>query len=119
MRSNSLLDPRSWRGWSGSDFSVSFVSAYTLAPGDQGKVQKAWAPALAEREKISPVIATWYSELGRLNKFVHIWPYKSLDARTEARGKAIASGTWPPSGPYNTVAQENKILLAAPFSPIR
>ena len=35
MRSNSLLDPRSWRGWSGSDFSVSFVSAYTLAPGDE------------------------------------------------------------------------------------
>lgn len=95
------------------------MRTYTLAPGDQGKVQKAWAPALAEREKISPVIATWYSELGRLNKFVHIWPYKSLDARTEARGKAIASGTWPPSGPYNTVAQENKILLAAPFSPIR
>ena len=35
MRSNSLLDPRSWRGWSGTDFSVPFVSAYTLAPGDE------------------------------------------------------------------------------------
>jgi len=99
------------------------MRTYTLGPGDQGRVQKAWAGALPARQKISPVIATWYSELGRLNKFVHIWPYKSLDARTEARAKAIASGTWPPSAspdaPYNTVAQESKILLAAPFSPIK
>ena len=35
MRTNALLDPRSWRGWSGSDFSVPFVSAYTLAPGEE------------------------------------------------------------------------------------
>jgi hypothetical protein len=34
MRSNSLLDPRSWRTWNGSAFSVPFTSAYTLPPGD-------------------------------------------------------------------------------------
>jgi len=35
MRSNALLDPRSWRGWSGAAFSVPFVSAYTLPPGQE------------------------------------------------------------------------------------
>lgn len=100
------------------------MRTYTLSPGDQPKVQKAWAGALAARQKLSPVIAMWFSELGGLNKFVHIWPYKSLDARTETRNKAIASGIWPPSPPtgddaYTTLTQETKILLAAPFSPLK
>lgn len=99
------------------------MRTYTVAPGDQGRIQKAWAGVLPARQKLSPVIATWFSELGALNKFVHIWPYKSLDQRNSVRAQAIASGTWPPSpspeAPYNTVAQENKILLAAPFSPVK
>ncbi len=100
------------------------MRTYTLSPGDQPKVQKTWANALPARQKLSPVIAMWFSELGGLNKFVHIWPYKTLDARMETRKQALASGTWPPSpapgdAPYNTLAQENKILLAAPFSPLK
>jgi hypothetical protein len=99
------------------------MRTYTVSPGDQPNVQKAWAKALPARQKISPVIATWFSELGGLNKFVHIWPYRSLDQRTTVREQAIASGVWPPSAApdaaYNTVAQENKILLAAPFSPLK
>jgi hypothetical protein len=99
------------------------MRTYSVSPGDQPKVQKAWAAALPARQKLSPLIATWFSELGGLNKFVHIWPYRSLDERTKVREQAIASGNWPPKAaadaPYNTTAQENKILLAAPFSPLK
>ncbi len=99
------------------------MRTYTVGPGDQPKVQKAWAAALPVREKLSPVIATWFSEIGGLNKFVHIWPYRTLDERARIRGQAVASGTWPPSAvadaPYSTLTQENKILLAAPFSPLK
>jgi hypothetical protein len=35
MRTNALLDPRSWRGWNGTAFAVQFTSAYTLPPGAQ------------------------------------------------------------------------------------
>jgi hypothetical protein len=34
MRSDSLLDPHSWRAWNGSAFSVPFVSAYASPPVD-------------------------------------------------------------------------------------
>ena len=99
------------------------MRTYTLSPGDQPKVQKAWAEALPARQKLSPVIATWFSEIGGLNKFVHIWPYKTLDQRNSIREQAISSGNWPPKmspdAPYTTVAQESKILLAAPFSPLK
>lgn len=35
MRTRSLLDPASWRGWDGEGFTVPFVSAYGLAPGSE------------------------------------------------------------------------------------
>jgi hypothetical protein len=35
MRTRTLLEPGSWRGWDGSGFTVPFVSAYTLAPGEE------------------------------------------------------------------------------------
>ena len=37
MRTSSLLDPRSWRGWDGAAFTVPFVSAYTLPPGEAAR----------------------------------------------------------------------------------
>jgi hypothetical protein len=33
-RSNNLMDPKSWRAWSGTDFSVSFADPYRLKDGD-------------------------------------------------------------------------------------
>ena len=35
MRTASLLDPASWRGWDGADYTVPFVSPYTMAPGTE------------------------------------------------------------------------------------
>jgi len=44
-----------------------------------------WATAVPDREKLSPLAACWYSELGGLNKFVHIWVYKDRNERTRVR----------------------------------
>jgi len=100
------------------------MRTYTVNAGDQPKVRKAWAKSLAARVELSPVIALWFSELGALNKFVHIWPYRTLDQRMDVRTRAIATGVWPPApgegaDHYVSIAQENKILVAAPFSPLK
>jgi hypothetical protein len=100
------------------------MRTYTLNPGDQATVQRVWEKPLQARLKYSPLIAQWFSELGGLNKFVHIWPYRTLDERMQIRRKAIDAGIWPPSPApgekgYTTVRQETKILLAAPFSPLQ
>lgn len=34
-RTKTLLDPSSWRGWNGHEFSVTFASPYTLTPGTE------------------------------------------------------------------------------------
>ena len=68
-----------------------------------------------------------YSELGGLNKWLHIWPYASIDQRNATRDKARDAGIWPPAAvaakagaksiPY--IAQENKIVMPASFSPLQ
>ncbi|MEQ1775525.1 MAG: NIPSNAP family protein [Burkholderiales bacterium] len=101
------------------------MRTYTHAAGDLPKLRNVWEKAVPERLKFSPLCAAWYSELGGLNKFVHIWPYPSLDARNDTRDKSKAAGVWPPSAEklglpkYNLVAQENKILMPSSFSPLQ
>jgi len=103
------------------------MRTYTYASGELPKFAQLWEKALPARLKIGPVCAVWYSELGGLNKFVHIWPYPTLDARNETRMKAQATGMWPPSAVakkeglpvYQLLAQENKILMPAAFSPLQ
>ena len=101
------------------------MRTYTYAAGDLQKLMQVWEKAVPARLQLSPLCAAWYSDLGGLNKFVHIWPYPSLNARNETRDKAQATGVWPPSAKkqglpeYHLVAQENKILLPSAFSPLQ
>ena len=103
------------------------MRVYTYASGQLDNLTRAWAHALPNRLKIGPATAILYSELGGLNQFVHIWPYKSLDERNATRDRARATGNWPPSvaakkaglPDYHLVQQENKILMPAAYSPIQ
>jgi hypothetical protein len=78
-----------------------------------------WKEHLPGRTKLSPLTGVFTSDVGGLNQWLHIWAYKSLDQRAEVRKKAVESGIWPPPGGKPALKQENKIVLAAPFSPIK
>jgi hypothetical protein len=96
------------------------MRTYTYAPGDTAKVLDAWSKAIEAREKFSPLAACWTSELGGLNKFVHIWAYKDLNERARVRDESRRPGTgWPPQAGVRPQQQENKLLIPASFSPLR
>jgi hypothetical protein len=100
------------------------MRTYTYAANHLSKITASWEKALPARQKISPILALWYSDVGALNTFVHIWPYASLNDRMSIRQKAVDSGVWPPKvgegdAAYTLLTQETKILLAAPFSPLQ
>jgi hypothetical protein len=60
------------------------------------------------------------SVTGPVSRFLHIWPYRSLDERVRLRAKAVADGVWPPpGGPGQLTAQQSDIYLPAAFSPLR
>jgi hypothetical protein len=96
------------------------MRTYTYAPGDIPKVLEAWGKAIEARERFSPLAACWTSELGALNKFVHIWVYKDLNERARVREESRRpGGAWPPQAGVRPVRQENKLLIPASFSPVR
>ena len=96
------------------------MRSYTMKPGTIPGMIESWSEKIDERRKRSPLTIAMYTDVGDLNKWVHVWSYNSLDQRNEVREQAKADGIWPPGGGGDRlVYQENKILLAAPFSPAR
>ena len=97
------------------------IRSYTLAPGALPGMMERWAGKIDERVKLSPLVGAWYSELGGLNKWVHIWAYKDAAERQRIRAEAVARGVWPPGGGAAglVVKQENKLVMPAACSPLR
>ena len=91
---------------------------YTYQPGTMGEVLKRWGDAIPHREEFSPLAAGMYTELGGLNKWIHVWPYKDLEERNKIREEASATPHWPPPTREFLVKQENKICVPAAFSPM-
>ena len=92
---------------------------YTYTPGSMPEVLKRWAEVIPYREKFSPLAACWYSELGKLNRLFHLWPYKDLAERDRIRAEVSKDPHWPPQTPELLLYMENKLLIPAPFSPMR
>ena len=95
------------------------IRIYTYKPGDIPQVIEAWGNAIEEREKYSPLVGAFYSDVGALNKWVHMWAYESFEHRMQVREETRAKGVWPPSSPVAPVHQENKLLLPAECSPMQ
>jgi len=93
---------------------------YELLPHTAAEVNANWAKAVPKRTELSPLVMAMHTDSGELNKFVHIWAYESLNHRAEVRREAAAKGLWPPKSRRETLRiQANKIVLAAPFSPLQ
>jgi NIPSNAP protein len=96
------------------------VRDYLIKPEGLAFTLKAWEAKLPERLKLSPMIGALYAIGGPTLRFVHIWPYPSLDERARIRAKAIETGVWPPpGGPDQLLVMQSEIFLPAAFSPIR
>jgi len=92
------------------------MRSYMYQPGAMPEVLKRWAEAIPQRVQLSPLAACWYSEIGGLNKFVHVWAYKDMDERDRLRAESRNLSAWPPKTLEFLVSQSNKILLPAAFS---
>jgi len=96
------------------------VRSYTLKPNGLKPTEELWRKAIPARMKVSPVLTAMTSVTGPVIRFIHIWPYKSLDERARLRSKAIADGVWPPpGGPGFIATQQTDIYLPAEWSPLR
>lgn len=95
------------------------VRTYTIKPGGLRATIDSWEKALPGRLKLSPALGVMYSLTGQMLRFMHIWPYESLDERQRMRAQAVEQGVWPPKGgPGRLLSQQVDVYRAAAFSPI-
>jgi len=96
------------------------VRSYILKNDGLAPTIELWRKAVPGRAKISPLLTAMTSVTGPVTRFMHIWPYKSVEERGRLRAKAIDDGVWPPpGGPDYLATQQSDIFLPAPFSPMR
>jgi NIPSNAP len=97
---------------------------YTLQVGKVPEYLRLYeSEGLAIQTRILPrMLGYFFTEFGELNQVVHLWAYESLDQRAETRAELMADEGWQA---YLVklrpliVRMENKLLVPAPFSPIR
>ena len=92
---------------------------YQYQPGTIPTVIERWGEALqGGRLNLSPIAACMSSDIGQLNVWIHIWPYKDLAERARIRAESQKLSTWPPKTREFLASQQTKILLPASFSPM-
>ena len=96
------------------------VRTYVFKTDGIAPTEQLWREWLPKRAKVSPILTAMVSLSGTVARFMHVWPYKTLDERARLRAKAITDKTWPPpGGPEHFVTMRNDLYLPAPFSPLR
>jgi hypothetical protein len=98
------------------------LRVYRLHPGKLAAYSDAMREGLPIRAKYSSPVGYWSVEIGPLNTVVHLWPYRDLGQRAEVRKALASDAAW-----QTTVgrlvpllqAQETKLLIPTPFSPLR
>jgi hypothetical protein len=97
---------------------------YTLKPGTVHMYYEDYSPrGLAIQTRIlGNLIGYFHTEIGELNKVVHLWGYDSLAEREKRRIALFQDKEWLDylkQSPDIVTFMESRILVPAPFSPIR
>ena len=91
------------------------MRTYNLNPHAGPEFEKRFGEALPYREKYSPLVALWYTVIGRIGQVIHVWPYQSIEERTRVRAEAMKDPHWPPKTGDIVLEMDSEILVPAPF----
>ncbi len=95
------------------------IRIYTYQPGTMPTVLERFGKVIPGRVKLSPLAGAWYSAVGSLNQFIHVWAYRDAGERERIRaeaGKKVEG--WPPQTRVFMVKQENMLVVPAACSPL-
>lgn len=95
---------------------------YDLVPSGLAPTLTGWRKAVGPRtgEGYSDVFAAFYATSGRVPRYLHIWPYASLEQRLDVRTRAVRDGVWPPENSAPQLQKMNSVVyLPAAFSPLQ
>lgn len=94
---------------------------YDLVTSGLAPTLEGWRKAVGPRtaDGYSAVYAAFYATSGRVPRYLHIWPYASLEQRLDVRTRAVQDGVWPPENSGPQLKEMNSVVyLPAGFSPL-
>ena len=95
------------------------IREYRLKRSGLAATFAAWDKVLDARRKVSPLATVMYALDGVVPRFMHIWPFATLNDRMRLRAEAVTQGIWPPPGGLEHIeAMQSEIFLPAAFSPL-
>jgi len=100
------------------------MRTYKIKPGtipDYYRIYETEGMAI-QRRILGNLIGYFHTDIGPLNQIVHLWGYEDLADRAARRAELAKSTEWLACVARLMdliIEQDNKILLGAPFSPIR
>lgn len=89
------------------------IRTYELKHGGILHVLEAWKQAVPNRTTYSKLTVAMYALDGN-PRIVSIWPYKTLNERSEIRAQSVADGIWPPKGGPQWLTHEMQSMIALP-----
>jgi hypothetical protein len=97
---------------------------YTIQPGRMAEYLKNYETLglPVQLEVLENLVGFFQTDVGGLNKVVHIWGYANMDDRLARRARLAAHPDWPAYLEANLpliVEQENRVLTPAAFSPLQ
>jgi hypothetical protein len=97
---------------------------YTLHPGKVAEMVKLYGEEglPLQQRYLGKFVGYFSTETGNLNQVVFLWGFESLDDRAARRERMAQDPAWQDylkKVLRLVVAQENRLLKPAPFSPIR
>ncbi len=109
---NDPLDgPRAWGN-------LYELRMYTYPSGAVRKVMDAFVAHVPRRAEIYPLGGFFASDLGQLNRFYQLWPYKDWAHRDEIRSQYVGTDIWPPHTEERPGHQRVRHMVPASFSPL-
>ena len=91
---------------------------YDTLPNAMPEIMDVWGAKLPSRLKYSPLFFCGSTDMGSLNRLIHIWAYEDMKQRSEIRAASVAAGDWPPATGKFLVTMNNKIMVPSSFSPV-
>ena len=91
---------------------------YTYPSGTVRKIMDAFCAKVPERASLSPLGGFFMSDLGQLNRFYQLWPYKDWAHRDEMRKLYAGTDIWPPHTDERPAHQLVRHMVPASFSPL-
>lgn len=86
---------------------------YVLKTGGIEPTINAWEAAVPARTELSKLTMCMYGIDGK-PRMTHIWPFNSVNERSQVRADSVARGVWPPKGGPDWLTTDMRSTIAFP-----